>query len=175
MVKQVLKFNLISNEIVEIKFGQTLGKIEKFDTSINLSKGSTLVSASLSLTADQTYLSGASLQVTMNRSNLNPPLRWNAFENVRRSQDYNVSALIVAGLNTFSVLYSAAFGVLGDQRANVNLDLVVTLEVPDASVPGAKVPPAKEDVNWTQKLWDGLSGAKNLVIGVTIVLSLIHI
>jgi len=163
LVRQQLKFNLINNQIVEVKFGQTIGRIEKFDSPVRLVKGATLISASLRLEAEQTYLSGASLDVTMNGSNLKPALHWNAFENVRRNQEYNVSGIVLVGQNTYSVLYSTAFGAIGDQRANVKLDLLLVLEVPDASVPGAEVPAAKQDVNWTEKVSDFLKTSGKLV------------
>ena len=130
MVKQQLKFSLVSNEIVEVKFGQTIGRIEKFDSPLRLEKGAVILEASLRLSAEQTYLSGASLTVSMNGSNLKPALSWKAFENVQRSMTYNVSPIILVGENTYTVLYSTAFGTLGDQRANVNLELLVLLEVP---------------------------------------------
>jgi hypothetical protein len=169
LVKQQLKFSLISNQIVEVKFGQTIGRIEKFDSPLRLEKGATLVSATLRLEAEQTYLSGASLNLTMNGSNLKPPVSWHAFENVRRSVEYNVSPIILVGQNTYSVLYSTAFGAIGDQRANVNLDLLVILDVPDASVPGAKVPTAKQDVNWTEKISEGIKNSAKAIAAVAVV------
>lgn len=173
MVKQVVKFNLISNEIVEVKFGQTLGQIEKFDSTITLKKGASITKAELILASDQTYLSGANLSVTMNRQYLSPPLRWHAFESVKRSVTYDVTRLVVVGLNTYSVLYSTAYGTAGDQRANVNLDLVLTLEVADASAPGAGATPAKEDVNWTDKITETLKTSGKLILAATVVTAVV--
>jgi hypothetical protein len=169
LVRQQLKFSLISNQIVEVKFGQTIGRIEKFDSPLRLEKGTTLISAQLRLEAEQTYLSGASLSLSMNGSNLKPVLSWNAFENVRRSVEYNVSPIVLVGQNTYSVLYSTAFGAIGDQRANVNLDLLVILEVPDASVPGAKVNTAKQDVNWTERVSDFVKGSTKALFATAVI------
>jgi hypothetical protein len=139
MVRKELRIALLRNEILQVKFGSTIGDLASFKKRIEFSKGTQIVNAQLDVTGQQTYLSGADISVTMNGRILKPRLMWHALENGVKSIIYNVTTDVANGINTFSGLYTTAFGVLSDQRADLSMTLVLDLLVEDFNDEGASV------------------------------------
>jgi len=136
MFKRIEAITILSNEVLVVKLGNTLGELDTFSKRIGLMKGATLTKATLTLEASQTYLSGAEVMLSMNGSNLKPVIQWHAFETKSKTIKYDVSDILALGVNTFAGIYKTAYGVLNDNKANITVTLTVELEVPVAGQSG---------------------------------------
>jgi hypothetical protein len=157
----------MTNEIVKIPFGSSIGKVEDFSKRIDLKKGVKLIDARLVINATQTYLSGSNVTIAMNGQVLEPSLVWDAFANSKVGKTYQVSTLLRDGVNKFSVVYTTAFGVLSDQSAIVNAELNILLEKPEQGKPGIATGDTVED-NLGEKIVRGARESINVIVGLGI-------
>jgi len=127
---------ILTNETVKVPFGTLIGEVREFSKRISFEKGVKIQKAELRLTGQQGYLSGAGLDVAMNGLEQKPGIDWHAGENGKKTSTYNVTTLLMDGVNTFSVVYSTAFGVLTEQQCITSVDLIVQLDKPNTGSPG---------------------------------------
>jgi hypothetical protein len=136
MFKRTEVVPLLTNEELVIKASNTLGQLDSFSKRINVSKGSSITRALITLEASQTYLSGAEVVFNLNTANLKPSLHWEALENKTKKQTYDVTSQLSLGVNTFSAVYKIAYGTITDQKASVTASLTIELSVPDTTSAG---------------------------------------
>jgi hypothetical protein len=170
MVRKIVRVNILSNERLLVPFGNTIGKIDQHKKKIELGFGARVEGAVLEIAATQTYLSGADITVSMNKTELRPPLMWNAFETDTKRKEYPVATEFGSGVNTFTVLYRTAFGALSDQVASITMVLVLTLVVPEATSPGVEVG-GTDDVSESlkDKVAKGIKDTSSILIGLAVV------
>jgi hypothetical protein len=102
-------------------------KVEEYSkTMIWDSKKVGVIGATLSLRTNQTYLSGAQVDLIINGKQ-RITMNWNAFETIERVKSLDVLGSVLNGTNTFKVVYTIAYGALSPQVAIVNAELNLVL------------------------------------------------
>lgn len=170
MVRKVVRIPVLTHEVLKVPFGQTLGKLDQFKKKIELSRGTTVESATLDITTSQTYLSGADLSLSMNSKLLRPEIEWQAFENEIKRHSYDVTTEFLSGINLFSAIYRTAFGVLSDQELDLSATLILNLVVPEQASPGVEVGGTDKTSESTgTKVLQGVKDAAGLIAGIAVV------
>lgn len=85
-----------------------------------------LTGASVDLSATQTYDSGADLHITVNGYEMTTGLSWNAFETQKKTISIPIDLSLINGLNTFSLRYHTANGVITGQECIADATLRLT-------------------------------------------------
>jgi hypothetical protein len=164
MVRSVVRVPILSAEQIKVAPGTSIGKLENFTKNVNFGKDVQLIKAELKVRATQTYLSGADLLINVNGIVLSS-LQWHGFENGSKTKEWIVTSAILDGVNSWDITYTLAFGTVTEQIAVVNMELVLTIEKPNAGDDGVDVGETTE-TGTKAKIGQALRESANFIVAI---------
>lgn len=151
---------------VVVSWGTTQGKVADYKKSLQWDQNiHPLTGALYNVSATQSYLSGAKLEMLVN-GNVVGTLHWFAFESGTKTTTVDISGSLKNGDNTFSLQYSTAAGVFTDQICTVSATLTMSF----GGIEDGKNPLNVSDTtrgNFWQRFMDNLKTI--LIISIVIV------